>query len=73
MSPATSTNSLPVSPLTEEPLPFKDIMKDECLTLKLQLKEKDELISQLREELSKRNSSWAEKRNSSWEETLEKT
>ncbi|KAM6441205.1 serine-rich coiled-coil domain-containing protein 1 isoform 2-T3 [Liasis olivaceus] len=53
MSPATSTNSLPVSPLTEEPLPFKDIMKDECLTLKLQLKEKDELISQLREELEK--------------------
>ncbi|KAM3831585.1 serine-rich coiled-coil domain-containing protein 1 isoform 2-T3 [Vipera latastei] len=51
MSPATSTNSLPVSPLTEEPLPFKDITKDECLTLKLQLKEKDELISQLREEL----------------------
>uniref|UniRef100_A0A2D4PEG2 Coiled-coil serine rich protein 1 n=1 Tax=Micrurus surinamensis TaxID=129470 RepID=A0A2D4PEG2_MICSU len=53
MSPATSTNSLPVSPLTEEPLPFKDIMKDECLTLKLQLKEKDELISQLHEELEK--------------------
>lgn len=26
-------------------------MKDECLTLKLQVKEKDELISQLREEL----------------------
>lgn len=26
-------------------------MKDECLTLKLQLKEKEELISQLREEL----------------------
>ncbi|XP_070804824.1 serine-rich coiled-coil domain-containing protein 1 isoform X1 [Pituophis catenifer annectens] len=53
MSPAISTNSLPVSPLTEEPLPFKDIMKDECLTLKLQLKEKEELISQLREELEK--------------------
>ncbi|XP_070587086.1 serine-rich coiled-coil domain-containing protein 1-like [Erythrolamprus reginae] len=53
MSPATSINSLPVSPLTEEPLPFKDIMKDECLTLKLQLKEKDELISQLHEELEK--------------------
>ncbi|XP_044284457.1 serine-rich coiled-coil domain-containing protein 1 isoform X2 [Varanus komodoensis] len=53
MSPASSTNSLPVSPLTEEPVPFKDIMKDECSTLKLQLKERDELISQLREELEK--------------------
>ncbi|XP_022438046.1 serine-rich coiled-coil domain-containing protein 1 isoform X2 [Delphinapterus leucas] len=51
MSPASSTTSLPVSPLTEEPLPFKDIMKDECSMLKLQLKEKDELISQLQEEL----------------------
>ena len=28
-------------------------MKDECLLLKLQLKEKDELISQLQEELEK--------------------
>ncbi|XP_048365636.1 serine-rich coiled-coil domain-containing protein 1-like [Sphaerodactylus townsendi] len=53
MSPASSTNSLPVSPLTEEPLPFKDIMKDECSALMLQLKERDELISQLREELEK--------------------
>ncbi|XP_053108636.1 serine-rich coiled-coil domain-containing protein 1 isoform X3 [Hemicordylus capensis] len=53
MSPASSTNSLPVSPLTEEPLPFKDIMKDECSALKLQVKERDELISQLREELEK--------------------
>ncbi|XP_022438048.1 serine-rich coiled-coil domain-containing protein 1 isoform X4 [Delphinapterus leucas] len=53
MSPASSTTSLPVSPLTEEPLPFKDIMKDECSMLKLQLKEKDELISQLQEELDK--------------------
>ncbi|XP_027456309.1 serine-rich coiled-coil domain-containing protein 1 isoform X2 [Zalophus californianus] len=51
MSPASSTTSLPVSPLTEEPLPFKDIMKDECSLLKLQLKERDELISQLQEEL----------------------
>ncbi|ELR47101.1 hypothetical protein M91_21665 [Bos mutus] len=51
MSPASSTTSLPVSPLAEEPLPFKDIMKDECSMLKLQLKEKDELISQLQEEL----------------------
>uniref|UniRef100_G1KWX5 Coiled-coil serine rich protein 1 n=1 Tax=Anolis carolinensis TaxID=28377 RepID=G1KWX5_ANOCA len=53
MSPASSTNSLPVSPLAEEPLPFKDIMKDECSTLKLQLKERDELIFQLREELER--------------------
>ncbi|XP_069341608.1 serine-rich coiled-coil domain-containing protein 1 [Eulemur rufifrons] len=53
MSPASSTTSLPVSPLTEEPVPFKDIMKDECSMLKLQLKEKDELISQLQEELEK--------------------
>ncbi|KAM9086665.1 serine-rich coiled-coil domain-containing protein 1 isoform 2-T3 [Megaptera novaeangliae] len=51
MSPASSTTSLPVSPLTEESSPFKDIMKDECSMLKLQLKEKDELISQLQEEL----------------------
>lgn len=53
MSPASSTTSLPVSPLTEEPLPFKDIMKDDCSMLKLQLKEKEELISQLQEELDK--------------------
>ncbi|XP_053522383.1 serine-rich coiled-coil domain-containing protein 1 isoform X2 [Artibeus jamaicensis] len=53
MSPASSTASLPVSPLAEEPLPFKDIMKDECSVLKLQLKERDELISQLQEELEK--------------------
>ncbi|EHB15331.1 Cyclin-G1 [Heterocephalus glaber] len=51
MSPASSTTSLPVSPLAEEPVPFKDIMKDECSMLKLQLKERDELISQLQEEL----------------------
>ncbi|XP_055962613.1 serine-rich coiled-coil domain-containing protein 1 [Sorex fumeus] len=53
LSPARSTSSLPVSPLTEEPLPFKDIMKDECSVLKLQLKERDELICQLQEELEK--------------------
>ncbi|KAM9143173.1 serine-rich coiled-coil domain-containing protein 1 isoform 3-T3 [Pangshura tecta] len=53
LSPASSTTSLPVSPLTEEPVPFKDIMKDECSVLKLQLKERDELISQLREDLEK--------------------
>ncbi|XP_045140142.1 serine-rich coiled-coil domain-containing protein 1 isoform X2 [Echinops telfairi] len=53
MSPASSSTSLPVSPLTEEPLTFKDIMKDECSMLKLQLKERDELIFQLQEELGK--------------------
>ncbi|XP_072192564.1 serine-rich coiled-coil domain-containing protein 1 isoform X2 [Excalfactoria chinensis] len=53
MSPASSTTSLPVSPLPEEPLPFKDGIKDECSALKLQLKERDELIAQLREELEK--------------------
>ncbi|NXF38509.1 CCSE1 protein, partial [Nyctibius bracteatus] len=51
MSPASSTTSLPVSPLPEEPLFFKDGIKDECSVLKLQLKERDELIVQLREEL----------------------
>ncbi|NWS72886.1 CCSE1 protein, partial [Crotophaga sulcirostris] len=51
MSPASSTTSLPVSPLPEEPLFFKDGIKDECSVLKLQLKEKDEVIAQLREEL----------------------
>ncbi|XP_016153368.1 PREDICTED: serine-rich coiled-coil domain-containing protein 1 [Ficedula albicollis] len=53
MSPASSTTSLPVSPLPEEPLFFKDGIKDECSLLKLQLKERDELIAQLREELEK--------------------
>ncbi|KAM6176221.1 serine-rich coiled-coil domain-containing protein 1 isoform 2-T2 [Erethizon dorsatum] len=53
VSPASSTTSLPVSPLAEEPVPLKDIMKDECSVLKLQLKERDELISQLQEELEK--------------------
>ncbi|XP_063773400.1 serine-rich coiled-coil domain-containing protein 1 isoform X2 [Pseudophryne corroboree] len=51
MSPASSTASLPISPIAERSLPFKDIMKDECSMLKLQLKERDELIHQLQEEL----------------------
>ncbi|KAL1768240.1 hypothetical protein HispidOSU_026474, partial [Sigmodon hispidus] len=51
VSPSSSTTSLPISPLTEEPLPFKDITKDECSMLKLQLKDRDELISQLQAEL----------------------
>ncbi|XP_053559407.1 serine-rich coiled-coil domain-containing protein 1 isoform X2 [Bombina bombina] len=56
MSPASSTNSLPLSPMTERNFPFKDIMKDECSMLKLQLKERDELILQLQEELKKAQS-----------------
>lgn len=31
MSPASSTNSLPVSPLTEEPLPFKVKLSHEII------------------------------------------
>ncbi|XP_031237925.1 serine-rich coiled-coil domain-containing protein 1 isoform X2 [Mastomys coucha] len=53
VSPSSSTTSLPISPLTEEPLPFKDITKDECSMLRLQLKDRDELISQLQAELEK--------------------
>ncbi|CAN2388970.1 Serine-rich coiled-coil domain-containing protein [Pristimantis euphronides] len=51
MSPASSTTSLPISPIAERSLSFKDIMKDDCSMLKLQLKERDELIHQLQEEL----------------------
>ncbi|XP_040274091.1 serine-rich coiled-coil domain-containing protein 1 [Bufo bufo] len=51
LSPASSTTSLPISPIVEKSLPFKDIMKDDCSMLKLQLKERDELIHQLQEEL----------------------
>ncbi|XP_078259356.1 serine-rich coiled-coil domain-containing protein 1 isoform X4 [Rhinoraja longicauda] len=50
MSPASSTHSLPVSPIIEMPFACKD-PKDESALLRLQLREKDELISQLREEL----------------------
>ncbi|KAJ1219057.1 hypothetical protein NDU88_006628, partial [Pleurodeles waltl] len=53
MSPGSSNASLPISPIAETPYPFKDIMKDERSMLKLQLKERDELICQLREELEK--------------------
>ncbi|XP_075705888.1 serine-rich coiled-coil domain-containing protein 1 [Rhinoderma darwinii] len=51
LSPASSTTSLPISPIAERSLPFKDIMKDDCSMLKTQLKERDELIQQLQEEL----------------------
>ncbi|XP_069486667.1 serine-rich coiled-coil domain-containing protein 1 [Ambystoma mexicanum] len=53
MSPGSSNTSLPISPIAECPFPFKDIMRDEAALLKLQLKERDELICQLREELEK--------------------
>ncbi|KAM8939128.1 serine-rich coiled-coil domain-containing protein 1 [Pelodytes ibericus] len=56
MSPASSTTSLPISPIAERNLPFKDIMKDECSMLKLQLKERDELILQLQQELDRAQS-----------------
>ncbi|XP_073446186.1 serine-rich coiled-coil domain-containing protein 1 isoform X3 [Dendrobates tinctorius] len=51
LSPASSTTSLPISPMADRGLSFKDIMKDDCSVLKLQLKERDELIHQLQEEL----------------------
>ncbi|KAM9330509.1 serine-rich coiled-coil domain-containing protein 1 [Gastrophryne carolinensis] len=51
MSPASSTASLPISPIAERSHLFTDIMKDECSMLKLQLKERDERIHQLQEEL----------------------
>lgn len=53
VSPSSSTTSLPTSPLPEEPPPLKDAMKDECSMLKLQLRDRDELISQLQAELEK--------------------
>ncbi|XP_043917324.1 serine-rich coiled-coil domain-containing protein 1-like isoform X2 [Protopterus annectens] len=53
MSPASSIHSIPVSPSSEMPFPFKDLMKDENSMLKLQLKEKDDTISHLRDELEK--------------------
>lgn len=56
MSPASSIHSVPVSPSSEMPFPFKDLMKDENSFLKLQLKEKDDMISHLRDELEKAQS-----------------
>ncbi|XP_055497530.1 serine-rich coiled-coil domain-containing protein 1 isoform X1 [Leucoraja erinacea] len=55
MSPASSTHSLPVSPNIEMPFACKD-PKDESALLRLQLREKDELIAQLREELDSHRS-----------------
>ncbi|XP_051783606.1 serine-rich coiled-coil domain-containing protein 1 isoform X2 [Erpetoichthys calabaricus] len=55
MSPASSIHSLPVSPSTEKPLPFtlKDLTKEEGTPLMLQLKEKDDIILKLQDELEK--------------------
>ncbi|XP_077377206.1 serine-rich coiled-coil domain-containing protein 1 isoform X2 [Festucalex cinctus] len=48
-SPASSLQSLPISPCSEKSLPFKDWSREE--TLLQQLKEKDELILRLQSEL----------------------
>eukprot|EP00066_Takifugu_rubripes_P024611 XP_011613877.1 PREDICTED: serine-rich coiled-coil domain-containing protein 1 isoform X1 [Takifugu rubripes] len=48
-SPASSLQSLPISPCSEKSLPFKDPSREE--TLLQQLKEKDELILRLQKEL----------------------
>ncbi|XP_047447445.1 serine-rich coiled-coil domain-containing protein 1 [Mugil cephalus] len=48
-SPASSLQSLPISPCSEKSLPFKDLSREE--TLLQQLKEKDELIVRLQSEL----------------------
>nr|XP_057926748.1 serine-rich coiled-coil domain-containing protein 1 isoform X2 [Doryrhamphus excisus] len=48
-SPASSLQSLPISPCSEKSLPFKDWSREEALLQ--QLKEKDELILRLQSEL----------------------
>ncbi|XP_054630115.1 serine-rich coiled-coil domain-containing protein 1 isoform X3 [Dunckerocampus dactyliophorus] len=48
-SPASSLQSLPISPCSEKSLPFKDWSREEALLQ--QLKEKDELIVRLQSEL----------------------
>ncbi|XP_028269980.1 serine-rich coiled-coil domain-containing protein 1 [Parambassis ranga] len=48
-SPASSLQSLPISPCSEKSLPFKDPSREEALLQ--QLKEKDELILRLQSEL----------------------
>ncbi|KAM3611944.1 uncharacterized protein V6R79_026264 [Siganus canaliculatus] len=48
-SPASSLQSLPISPSSEKSLPFKDAMREEALLQ--QLREKDELIHKLQTEL----------------------
>ncbi|XP_072243883.1 serine-rich coiled-coil domain-containing protein 1 isoform X2 [Leuresthes tenuis] len=48
-SPASSLQSLPISPCSERSLPFKDLSREDALLL--QLREKDELILRLQSEL----------------------
>ncbi|KAM9744400.1 serine-rich coiled-coil domain-containing protein 1 isoform 2-T2 [Menidia menidia] len=48
-SPASSLQSLPISPCSEKSLPFKDLSREEALLQ--QLREKDELILKLQSEL----------------------
>ncbi|RVE68117.1 hypothetical protein OJAV_G00088480 [Oryzias javanicus] len=48
-SPASSLQSLPISPCSEKSLPFKDLNREELLLQ--QLREKDELIIRLQNEL----------------------
>nr|XP_020458103.1 serine-rich coiled-coil domain-containing protein 1 isoform X2 [Monopterus albus] len=48
-SPASSLQSLPISPCSEKSLPFKDLGREEALMQ--QLREKDELILKLQSEL----------------------
>ncbi|XP_024131322.1 serine-rich coiled-coil domain-containing protein 1 isoform X1 [Oryzias melastigma] len=48
-SPASSLQSLPISPCSEKSLPFKDLNREEVLLQ--QLREKDELIIRLQNEL----------------------
>ncbi|XP_051277413.1 serine-rich coiled-coil domain-containing protein 1 [Dicentrarchus labrax] len=48
-SPASSLQSLPISPCSEKSLPFKDLGREEALLQ--QLREKDELILKLQSEL----------------------
>ncbi|CAG5923784.1 unnamed protein product, partial [Menidia menidia] len=48
-SPASSLQSLPISPCSEKSLPFKDLSREEALLQ--QLREKDELILRLQSEL----------------------
>ncbi|KAJ8285274.1 hypothetical protein GJAV_G00024930, partial [Gymnothorax javanicus] len=54
-SPASSLHSLPISPCSEKSLPIKDPGRDDCQSLYLLLKDKDELIQRLQSELEKAN------------------
>ncbi|XP_029115278.1 serine-rich coiled-coil domain-containing protein 1 isoform X1 [Scleropages formosus] len=53
-SPASSLHSLPISPSSDKSLPFKqDPGREDCPSLLLQLKDKEELIQRLQAELDK--------------------